>query len=170
MPNPDASGHWGEFGGRFVPEALIAALDELEAAHTAALADPAFTAELEKLGREYGNLPSPLYFAERLTKKLGGAKIYLKREDLAHTGAHKINNAIGQGLLARRMKKPRGMEEGGPASGNPRQWGIYRKGLASVDRSSRNREGLSSPLPRPRTAVASHAWIGVHPCPSVAKP
>ncbi|MDA1358177.1 tryptophan synthase subunit beta [Glycomyces luteolus] len=112
MPNPDASGHWGEFGGRFVPEALIAALDELEAAHTAALADPAFTAELEQLGREYGNLPSPLYFAERLSEE-AGVEVWLKREDLNHTGAHKIRNVLGQALLTKRMGKRRIIAETG---------------------------------------------------------
>jgi tryptophan synthase beta chain len=112
VPNPDASGHWGEFGGRFVPEALIAALDELEAAHTSALADPAFTAELEKLGREYGNLPSPLYFAERLSEE-AGVEVWLKREDLNHTGAHKIRNVLGQALLTKRMGKTRIIAETG---------------------------------------------------------
>ena len=112
MPNPDASGHWGEFGGRFVPEALIAALDELETAHAAALADPAFTDELDRLGREYGNLPSPLYFAERLSAE-AGVEIWLKREDLNHTGAHKIRNVLGQALLTKRMGKTRIIAETG---------------------------------------------------------
>lgn len=112
MPNPDASGHWGEFGGRFVPEALIAALDELETAHAEALADPAFTAELDRLGREYGNLPSPLYFAERLSAE-AGVEIWLKREDLNHTGAHKIRNVLGQALLTKRMGKTRIIAETG---------------------------------------------------------
>ena len=112
MPNPDASGHWGEFGGRFVPEALIAALDELEAAHNEALADPAFTAELEELGREYGNLPSPIYFAERLSAE-AGVEVWLKREDLNHTGAHKIRNVLGQALLTKRMGKSRIIAETG---------------------------------------------------------
>ncbi|MQM24489.1 tryptophan synthase subunit beta [Glycomyces albidus] len=112
MPNPDAAGHWGEFGGRFVPEALIAALDELEAAHAAALADPGFLAELDRLGREYGNLPSPLYFAERLSEE-AGVEVWLKREDLNHTGAHKIRNVLGQALLTRRMGKSRIIAETG---------------------------------------------------------
>jgi tryptophan synthase beta chain len=112
VPNPDASGHWGEFGGRFVPEALIAALDELETAHVEALADPAFTAELDRLGREYGNLPSPLYFAERLSDE-AGVEIWLKREDLNHTGAHKIRNVLGQALLTKRMGKSRIIAETG---------------------------------------------------------
>jgi len=112
VPNPDASGHWGEFGGRFVPEALIAALDELEAAHNEALADPAFTAELEELGREYGNLPSPIYFAERLSAE-AGVEVWLKREDLNHTGAHKIRNVLGQALLTKRMGKSRIIAETG---------------------------------------------------------
>ncbi|GAA2285495.1 tryptophan synthase subunit beta [Glycomyces scopariae] len=112
MPNPDATGHWGEFGGRFVPEALIAALDELERAHTEALADPAFTDELDRLGREYGNLPSPLYLAERLSEE-AGVEVWLKREDLNHTGAHKIRNVLGQALLTKRMGKTRIIAETG---------------------------------------------------------
>jgi tryptophan synthase beta chain len=112
VPQPDARGHWGEFGGRFVPEALIGALDELERAHTEALADPAFTAELDALGREYGNLPSPLYFAERLSAE-AGVEVWLKREDLNHTGAHKIRNVLGQALLTKRMGKHRIIAETG---------------------------------------------------------
>ncbi|MEU6250062.1 tryptophan synthase subunit beta [Glycomyces sp. NPDC047010] len=112
MPNPDPGGHWGEFGGRFVPEALIAALDELEAAHASAMADPEFLAELDKLGREYGNLPSPLYLAERLSEE-AGVEVWLKREDLNHTGAHKIRNVLGQALLTKRMGKTRIIAETG---------------------------------------------------------
>lgn len=102
---PDAMGHFGPYGGRYVPETLMVALNELTAAFTEARDDEVFQIELGHLLRTYVGRPTALYFAEQLTKKLGGAKIYIKREDLAHTGAHKINNAVGQGLLARRMGK-----------------------------------------------------------------
>ena len=107
------AGRFGAYGGRYVPETLMAALEELEAAYAAAQADPAFQAELGGLLHHYCGRPTPLYFAKRLTEQLGGAKIYLKREDLLHTGAHKINNALGQGLLARRMGKQRIIAETG---------------------------------------------------------
>ncbi len=110
---PDASGHFGLFGGKYVPETLMAALSELEAAYTAAKADPAFWAELNDLYHHYAGRPTPLYHAKRLSNELGGAQIYLKREDLAHTGAHKINNALGQGLIAGRLNKPRIIAETG---------------------------------------------------------
>src|SRR6266508_2451301 len=100
---PDDRGRFGEFGGRYVPEVLMPAFEELTAAYDAARHDPEFQRELEYYLREYVGRPTPLYFAERLTKELGGARIYLKREDLCHTGAHKFNNAVGQVLLARRM-------------------------------------------------------------------
>jgi tryptophan synthase beta chain len=103
----------GEFGGRFVPETLVPALDELEQAYDAAKRDPEFQRELAFLGAHYVGRPTPLYFAEKMTKELGGAQIYLKREDLAHTGAHKINNALGQILVAKRMNKPRIIAETG---------------------------------------------------------
>lgn len=106
-------GRFGAYGGRYVPETLMAALNELEAAYAAASADPVFQAELDDLLHNFAGRPTPLYFAERLTEQLGGAKIYLKREDLLHTGAHKINNALGQGLLARRMGKRRIIAETG---------------------------------------------------------
>jgi tryptophan synthase beta chain len=106
-------GRFGEFGGRYVPETLMAALQELERAYDKACREGKFKAELEYLLREYAGRPTPLYFAERLTKALGGAKIYLKREDLLHTGAHKINNCIGQALVARRMGKRRIIAETG---------------------------------------------------------
>ena len=112
-PVPDASGHFGPYGGMFVPETLMTALRDLEREYQSAIADPAFKAELALLLRDYCGRPTPLYFAERLTKKLGGAKIFLKREDLLHTGAHKINNAIGQILLAKRMGKTRIIAETG---------------------------------------------------------
>ena len=110
---PDEMGHFGPFGGRFVPETLMAAVEQLEGAYRAARADEGFQSQLENLVRHYVGRPTPLYFAENLTAKLGGASIYLKREDLAHTGAHKINNALGQGLLAKRMGKDRVIAETG---------------------------------------------------------
>ncbi len=108
-----ATGRFGAYGGRYVPETLVAALDELEHAYNQAQADPAFHVKLDSLLRDYAGRPTPLYFAERLTGELGGAKIYLKREDLLHTGAHKINNCLGQGLLAQRMGKHRIIAETG---------------------------------------------------------
>ena len=110
---PDASGHFGRFGGRFVPEALIAALDELSEAYASARRDPGWTAELDRLLRTYVGRPTPLTDAARLTAHAGGARILLKREDLAHTGSHKLNNALGQALLARRMGKSRVIAETG---------------------------------------------------------
>jgi tryptophan synthase beta chain len=110
---PDAGGHFGPYGGRFVPEVLMAPLEEVEQAYQVARNDPAFQAELDDLLRNYAGRPTPLYFARRLTEHLGGARIYVKREDLLHTGAHKINNTLGQGLLARRMGKRRIIAETG---------------------------------------------------------
>ena len=107
------AGRFGAYGGRYVPETLVAALDELDQAYNEAKADPEFQARLDLLLRDYAGRPTPLYFAERLTEALGGAKIYLKREDLLHTGAHKINNCLGQGLLAQRMGKHRIIAETG---------------------------------------------------------
>jgi tryptophan synthase beta chain len=110
---PNERGYWGEYGGRFVPETLVAPLDELTTAYFAYRDDPAFRSELDDLLRNYSGRPTPLYFARRLTEKLRGARIYLKREDLNHTGAHKINNCLGQILLARRMGKKRIIAETG---------------------------------------------------------
>jgi len=110
---PDATGHFGPYGGMFVPETLMAPLHELAAEYEKAKADKAFRSELKFLLEEYAGRPTPLYRAERMTERLGGAKIYLKREDLLHTGAHKINNALGQVLLARRMGKKRIIAETG---------------------------------------------------------
>jgi tryptophan synthase beta chain len=110
---PDERGYFGEFGGRFVPETLIPALDELIVAYKEAMADPEFQARLAYLQRTYTGRPTPVTYAERLSQHLGGAQIYLKREDLAHTGAHKINNALGQALLAQRMGKMRIVAETG---------------------------------------------------------
>ncbi|HTF43064.1 MAG TPA: tryptophan synthase subunit beta, partial [Terriglobales bacterium] len=107
------AGRFGAYGGRYVPETLMAALEELEQAYGQVKEDPAFQAELDDLLRNYCGRPTPLYLAKRLTEQCGGAKIYLKREDLLHTGAHKINNALGQGLLARRMGKQRIIAETG---------------------------------------------------------
>ncbi|HUA34950.1 MAG TPA: tryptophan synthase subunit beta [Candidatus Binataceae bacterium] len=108
MPNlPDSHGHFGQFGGKYVAEILMPALFELEQAYKDARRDPAFRKELAERSREYVGRPTPLYLCENLTAKFGGAKIYLKREDLCHTGAHKVNNTLGQALLAVRMKKTR---------------------------------------------------------------
>src|SRR5438552_2092175 len=113
-PNlPDARGHFGPYGGRFVPETLMHPLQELEEEYWRAQTDPEFKREFEYYLREFCGRPTPLYLAERMTRELGGAKIYLKREDLLHTGAHKINNCIGQILLARRMGKTRIIAETG---------------------------------------------------------
>ena len=111
--DPNEHGYWGEYGGRFVPETLVAPLDDLTEAYFACRDDGAFRAEFESLLKDFVGRPTPLYFAERLTERLGGARIYLKREDLNHTGAHKINNCIGQILLARRMGKTRIIAETG---------------------------------------------------------
>jgi len=110
---PDERGRWGRYGGRFVPETLMAPLEELTRAYQAARDDAAFYDEFERLLRDYSGRPTPLFYAARLTAHAGGARIYLKREDLSHTGSHKINNAIGQALLARRMGKRRIIAETG---------------------------------------------------------
>jgi len=110
---PDKKGYFGEFGGQFVPETLMPVLDELVTAYEGAKADAAFWDEFDSLSRDYSGRPTPLYLAEKLSQHCGGARIFLKREDLAHTGAHKINNALGQGLLARRMGKQRIIAETG---------------------------------------------------------
>jgi tryptophan synthase beta chain len=109
----DVRGHFGPYGGRFVPEVLMAPLEELEQAYAEAREDPCFQAELDDLMANYAGRPTPLYFAKRLSNDLGGARIYLKREDLLHTGAHKINNCLGQALLARKMGKKRIIAETG---------------------------------------------------------
>ena len=110
---PDPRGHFGQFGGRYVAETLMPALLELEENYKQCQADPSFQAEFDSYLKNYVGRPSPLYFAERLTEHLGGAKIYLKREDLNHTGAHKVNNTVGQILLARRMGKRKVIAETG---------------------------------------------------------
>ncbi|OGP56512.1 MAG: tryptophan synthase subunit beta [Deltaproteobacteria bacterium RBG_13_52_11b] len=113
MKTPDKAGHFGAFGGRYVPETLMAPLKELERAYLSARKDPLFQKELKGHLKNYVGRPTPLYFAKGLTEKLGGAKVYLKREDLTHTGAHKINNTLGQALLVRRMRKTRVIAETG---------------------------------------------------------
>ncbi len=113
MKAPDSQGHFGVYGGRYVPETLMPALQQLEEAYLAAKKDRRFQTELAYYLREYAGRPTPLYFASQLTRRLGGARIYLKREDLCHTGAHKINNTIGQALLAKRMGKQRVIAETG---------------------------------------------------------
>jgi len=110
---PDARGRFGPFGGRYVPETLMAPLEELEIAYNEARADASFRSELASMLHDFAGRPTPLQFASRLTEHLGGARIYLKREDLLHTGAHKINNCLGQGLLVKRMKKERVVAETG---------------------------------------------------------
>jgi tryptophan synthase beta chain len=113
LNNYPVDGKFGKYGGRFVPEVLMAAIKELEVAYEKATQDPSFKKELDYFLSEYAGRPTPLYYAENLTRKLGGAKIYLKREDLAHGGAHKINNTLGQALLAKRMGKKRVIAETG---------------------------------------------------------
>jgi tryptophan synthase beta chain len=113
ITQPDSLGHWGRYGGRYVPETLMAPLEELTAAYEAARADESFQAQLDVLLRDFAGRPTPLFLAQRLTEHAGGARIYLKREDLLHTGAHKINNTLGQILLARRMGKRRIIAETG---------------------------------------------------------
>ena len=113
FPLPDARGRFGPYGGRYVPETLIPALEEVEAAYREAKEDPAFLAELEYYLRQFAGRPTPLFHARRLSEHWGGAQVYLKREDLLHTGAHKINNTLGQALLARRMGKKRVVAETG---------------------------------------------------------
>ena len=113
ISEPDAHGHWGKFGGRYVPETLVAPLDQLTHEFTRARSDATFWSELDQLRHDYSGRPTPLFHAQRLSKHAGGAQIYLKREDLLHTGSHKINNALGQILLARRMGKGRVIAETG---------------------------------------------------------
>jgi tryptophan synthase beta chain len=113
MMDPDSGGHFGPYGGRYVPEVLMAPLEELERAYLAVRHDAQFQEQLWELLKNYAGRPTPLYYAKRLSERLGGAKIYFKREDLLHTGAHKINNALGQALLAQRMGKKRIIAETG---------------------------------------------------------
>jgi tryptophan synthase beta chain len=115
ITQPDSLGHWGQYGGRFVPETLMAPLEELTTAYLSSRDDQSFQSELQTLLHNYVGRATPLSYAARLTEHCGGAKIYLKREDLLHTGAHKINNTIGQVLLARRMNKQRIIAETGAA-------------------------------------------------------
>ena len=112
MSLPDARGHFGKFGGRFVPEALMAAFEELDEAYRKAKVDPAFLAELAHLHSTYSGRPSPLTEAKRFSEHANGARVFLKREDLNHTGSHNINNVLGQALLTKRMGKRRVIEIG----------------------------------------------------------
>jgi len=131
---PDAGGHFGVYGGRYVPEVLMSPLEELEIAYNQARQDPAFQAELSELLHTYAGRPTPLYLARRLSETLGGARLYFKREDLLHTGAHKINNALGQALLARRMGKKRIIAETGAGQhGVATATGCALLGLECVD-------------------------------------
>src|ERR1700734_1198932 len=115
-PQPDAGGHFGPYGGRLVPGVLMAPVEELEKAYLEAREDAAFQAELASLLHNYAGRPTPLYFAKRLSEQIGGARLWLKREDLLHTGAHKINNALGQALLAKRMGDRKIIAETGAGS------------------------------------------------------
>src|SRR3989475_12685150 len=129
----NTSGRFGAYGGRYVPETLMSALEELESAYEKAKRDRKFQRRLEELLRTYAGRPTPLFFARRLTKDLGGAKIYLKREDLLHTGAHKINNCLGQGLLVERMGKRRVVAEAGAGQhGVATRAGWARRGFGGV--------------------------------------
>src|SRR5215467_11320032 len=110
---PDSRGHFGQYGGRYVAETLMPALIELEQAYKEARRDPKFRSQLRSYAREYIGRPTPLFYCANLTARLGGARIYLKREDLCHTGAHKVNNTLGQALLAVRMNKTRIIAETG---------------------------------------------------------
>ena len=127
---PDGRGHFGNYGGRFVAETLMPLILELEKAYEAAKVDPAFAAEIASLHTHYVGRPSPLYFAERLTEHCGGAKIYFKRDELNHTGAHKINNVLGQILLAMRMGKTRIIAETGRGPARRRHRDSLRRGSA----------------------------------------
>ena len=131
---PNKDGFYGKFGGRFVPETLMTAVLELEKAYRESQADPSFQEELNQLLRQYVGRETPLYYAKNLTQHIGGAKIYLKREDLNHTGAHKINNALGQVLLAKRMGKKKIIAETGATSGKDmgKVMGVASKKLAGL--------------------------------------
>jgi tryptophan synthase beta chain len=146
---PDLAGHFGRYGGRFVPEALIRALDELDDAYRSAKTDPVFQAELTDLLRNYAGTPSLLYPAKRLSARLG-AEILLKREDLNHTGAHKVRNVLGQALLAKRMGKPRVIAEAWPARPRPpcstsSAWSTWARPTPSGRRSTSRGCGCSAP-------------------------
>jgi tryptophan synthase beta chain len=130
-PAVELKGRFGAYGGRYVPETLMAALEELEQAYDEANADPDFHLELDDLLRNYCGRPTALYLAKRLTEQCGGAKIYLKREDLLHTGAHKINNALGQGLLARRMGKQRIIAETGAGQHGLSAWSTWARRICA---------------------------------------
>ena len=165
--SPDARGRFGAYGGRYVPETLMAPLEELERAYAEARADAGFQAQVADLLKNFAGRPTPLQFAERLTQHLDGAKIYLKREDLLHTGAHKINNCIGQGLLAKRMGKSRVVAETGAG-----QHGVAAATVAASARSppshkcalppeSQERKCWSCPARRDRNSWSR--WCGSGP-------
>src|SRR5260221_3745384 len=140
---PDEQGHFGRYGGVFVAETLVHALDELRRAYEACRKDPDFVAEFEYELKHYVGRPSPVYHAKRWSQRLGGAQIYIKREDLNHTGAHKINNTIGQALLAQRMGKPRVIAETGArmhrvaAATGAARYGLGRIGYNGVEGSQK---------------------------------
>jgi tryptophan synthase beta chain len=140
---PDERGRFGDFGGRFVSETLMPLILELEACYENAKTDPSFWAEMDDLWKHYVGRPSPLYFAERLTERLGGAKVYFKRDELNHTGAHKINNVLGQILLARRMGKTRIIAETGAASTGGDRDGL--RALRAAMRGLHGRDGRGAP-------------------------
>src|SRR2546428_9680911 len=144
---PDERGHFGRYGGVFVAETLVHALDELKRAYEACRKDPEFVAEFEYELKHYVGRPSPVYHAKRWSQMLGGAQIYIKREDLNHTGAHKINNTIGQALLARRMSKPRVIAETGagmhgvaaaPVAARPGMGSVVYMGSQAINRPRQN--------------------------------
>ena len=144
---PDDRGRFGEFGGKFVPATLMAALEELEAAYATVKEDDRFQQELSRLLHHYAGRPTALYYAENLTRHCGGARIYLKREDLAHTGAHKINNALGQALLAKHMGKERIIAGNGRGTAWRGLGNRLRHAGAAVRR-VHGRRGHSSPGPQ----------------------
>ncbi len=152
---PDSTGHFGPYGGRFVPEVLMAPLEELELAYRKAAADPAFQAELDDLLHNYAGRPTPLYYAKRLSESLGGAKIYLKREDLLHTGAHKINNCLGQ-ASARAAHGQKAHHRGDRRGAARRGDGHRVRAVRSRMHRLHGRGGHAAPAPR--TSSACVCW------------
>jgi tryptophan synthase beta chain len=174
------AGRFGAYGGRYVPETLMAALEELEHAYAQAQADPLFHAELDSLLTDYAGRPTPLYLASRLTSQLGGAKIYLKREDLLHTGAHKINNCLGQGLLARRMGKHRVIAETGEEDMQRQELNVFRmrllgaevRGVSSGSRTLKDaiNEAMRDWVTNVRTThYLLGSVLGAHPYPTMVR-
>src|SRR4026208_650968 len=152
---PNRQGRFGAYGGRYVPETLMPALLELEQEYARVKNDRGFQSELAYYLKHYAGRPTALYFAQRLTKRLGGAKIYLKREDLCHPGAHKINNAIGQGLLARRMKKPRVIAETGAG-----QHGVATATVAAMCGLQGEVDTGTEDMQRQALTVFRRRWLG----------